>query len=434
MLFALTFVALLAAGRGDPGPSDYSLLDPCRGAAPLAPPASGPEVVALQNALAGATHPTPEPLTGAFDAATLAALKGFQTARNLTADGIVGADTMRAFDAALGIAANVSRGLLRITNAQVTPAITAGAVAILQRYGRDDLGLEVPFAADNATWVGRLELHYHPFNGTMKPWGYHHGVSVLCLLNSSCLPPTGSAFMAATAGMRVAEREAQILAQLLRRNVPPFLTAFTVAVTAAAGGHSVTFSALPDYLAIGNASDFVRIPVAAFTAQRVADAWGGASLPTTRMVDLIAAAARVVRVEPRPLPPNASMTTNAWFAWSNALIEAQLADAGSPPRRDGVAGDKKDIVITNEYVTHPNGTCIYGWPWRNGSNIQPLYCGHAAAYADYSHGARLVSRDVVLDGRPAHLDDVLTDAALAGLLSDEGPIPDPRVPLPGGGT
>lgn len=87
-------------------------------------------------------------------------------------------------------------------------------------------------------------------------------------------------------------------------------------------------------------------------------------------------------------------------------------------------------MITNEYVTHPNGTCIYGWPYVNGSNIQPLYCGHAAQYADYSHGARLVSPDVTLDGQPARLDDVLRDAALAYLLSSEGPIPVPRVPLP----
>lgn len=164
---------------------------------------------------------------------------------------------------------------------------------------------------------------------------------MLCLLNSSCLPPSGSTFMAATTGMGVAEREAQILAQLLKRNVPPHLLSYTAAVTAMGGGHSVAFSALPDYLAIGNATDFVRIPVAAFTAQRVADAWGGASLPTTRMADLIAAAPRVARVEPRPLPPNASMTTNAWFAWSNRLIEEELAAAGNPPRANGVAGDKK---------------------------------------------------------------------------------------------
>ena len=354
-LWLLLACAVCIGALADPGPTDYHLLDPCRNSSPLAPPASGAEVIALQNALAGATFPTPEPLTGMFDNMTLVALQQFQASRNLTADGVVGPITMRAFDVALGLAANVSLGLLTIRNADVTPAITAGAVAILHEYGRHDLGLEVPFEADSAPWVGRLELHYHPFNGTMRPWGYHHGVSVYCLLNASCAAPSGSKFLAATAAMSVAQREGQILAQLLKVNSPPFLLNYSVAVTSTGGGHSVTFHALPDYLSIGNATDFVRIPTAAFTAQRVADAWlgGGASLPTTKMVDLIAAAERTTRIAPHPLPPNASMTTNAWFKWSNDLIEAELAAAGSPPRSDAVAGAKKDIVITNEYVTHP---------------------------------------------------------------------------------
>jgi hypothetical protein len=206
-------------------------------------------------------------------------------------------------------------------------------------------------------------------------------------------------------------------AQLLRGNVPPFLRRnFSLDVTVAGRGHTLVFSALPDYLAIGaTAADFVRIPTAAFTAQCVADA-ANASLPTTKMVDLMWRAAPV-HVQPVPLPPTANMTSNAWFAREQAAIEAQLAAQGAPPRWLGVGGAKKDIVITNEYATHPNGTCIYGWPWLSGSNIQPLFCGHAAAYADYSHGVRLVSNVVLLDGAPMPLADVLADPVLSALIS-----------------
>ena len=431
----LLLCSLCTLLHADPGPSDYALLDPCRGSSPLAPPAQGAEVLALQDALAGVTYPTAEPLTGVFDAATVLALQDFQVSRNLTADGVVGPLTMAAFDVALGLSAAVSPGLLRITDSQVTPAITAAAERILEDDWRRDIGYEVPFVADGKQWVGRIELHYHPFNGTMKPWGYHHGVSVFCTLNSSCVNVSGSEFLAATTGMSVAEREAQIYAQLvLRKNVPPFLlNNFSLEVTVVGGGHTIVFAALPDYLSIGATdADFVRIPTAAFTAQCVADA-AGASLPTTKMVDLLWRAAPV-HVEPRPLPPTSNMTSNAWFALEQAAIEAELAALGAPPRYRGVGGDKKDIVITNAYSAHPNGTCIYGWPWLNGSNIQPLFCGHAASYADYSHGVRLVRDTVVLDGaRGVPLAAVLADAALSALLSDEGPIASPRVPVPPGG-
>ena len=262
----------------------------------------------------------------------------------------------------------------------------------------------------------------------MRPWGYHHGVSVYCALNSSCVNVTGSSFLAATARMGTAEREAQILAQLQRRNVPPFLRGnFSVSVTVAGRGHTIVFAALPDYLAIGFAdADFVRIPTAAFTAQCAADAFN-ASLPTPKMVDLIWRAAPV-HVEPRPLPPTANMTSNAWFAQENALVEAELAAQGSPPRHLGGGGDKKDVVLSTGYVAHPNSTCIYGWPWLNGSNIQELFCGHAASYADYSHGVRLVQSNVSLDGAQARLADVLADPVLSTLLSDEGPLASARVP------
>jgi hypothetical protein len=48
---------------------------------------------------------------------------------------------------------------------------------------------------------------------------------------------------------------------------------------------------------------------------------------------------------------------------------------------------------------------------------------------DYSHGVRLVSQDVLVNGERRRLAGVLADPELAGLLSDEGPLTHPRYAL-----
>jgi hypothetical protein len=65
---------------------------------------------------------------------------------------------------------------------------------------------------------------------------------------------------------------------------------------------------------------------------------------------------------------------------------------------------------------------IYGWHRRDGKPIQPLSTVHEASYADYSHGIRLVSTTVQINGTPRSIYDVLEDPDLAPLLTDEGMI------------
>ena len=83
-------------------------------------------------------------------------------------------------------------------------------------------------------------------------------------------------------------------------------------------------------------------------------------------------------------------------------------------------------------MTNPTSVCIYGWTQLNGKPIQPLYCHHAASYADYSHGVRLIDSTITVDGVPMALATLLQDPVLSAILSDEGPIPSPRIPTPGG--
>jgi hypothetical protein len=49
---------------------------------------------------------------------------------------------------------------------------------------------------------------------------------------------------------------------------------------------------------------------------------------------------------------------------------------------------------------------------------------HGWRYADYSHGARLISTQVFIDGEPRSIFDILQDNRLARALSNEGVIYD----------
>jgi hypothetical protein len=54
-----------------------------------------------------------------------------------------------------------------------------------------------------------------------------------------------------------------------------------------------------------------------------------------------------------------------------------------------------------------------------GKPVQPVYSGHTALYVDYSHGIRLMNNQVILDGKPALVSDLLKDPVLFRVFSDE---------------
>jgi len=103
------------------------------------------------------------------------------------------------------------------------------------------------------------------------------------------------------------------------------------------------------------------------------------------------------------------------------MVNAQSASRGIPLGAL-VSGDKKDVVLSNRLITHPGQIAIYGWHRLTGAPIQPLSTVHGAHYADYSHGIRLVSRKVLVDGKLRSIAEILEDPVLSKVLSDEGPI------------
>ena len=100
------------------------------------------------------------------------------------------------------------------------------------------------------------------------------------------------------------------------------------------------------------------------------------------------------------------------------LIEGQRKN-----RKGLIAGIKKDLVISTTML-EPSKTgkvAIYGWHLPGGKPIQPLYSGHVNWYTDYSHGTRLVSRRIKIEGKLMDYKDVLTHPVYHKLLTDEGP-------------
>jgi hypothetical protein len=235
--------------------------------------------------------------------------------------------------------------------------------------------------------------------------------------------PNGSEFVRHLAGLTDDEREKAIQEALLSGNLPSFLRQLHAVLlstpTGESAGTQVVVCVTPDYLAVGSDRNYFLTPMRLQTALAVAARFHF-MLPTPKMVDAIYAQARTHLV-PRPLPASDTMRTTAYYAEHNQLVYLQRADVGSG-LGELIAGDKKDLVLTNRLWNFPDRVAIYGWHRPDGSAIQPLSTVHGWRYADYSHGVRLISDTAYVNGKPKPLVELLQDPSTATIVSGEGQI------------
>jgi hypothetical protein len=234
----------------------------------------------------------------------------------------------------------------------------------------------------------------------------------------------GSEFVRRTSGLSNEERDRAVVAELERGNIPSFMAHLTPVKLAAhvSNGHTVaaTIWVTPDYLAIGSDDDFLYVPLTYYSATVIADRFGSV-LPTARMVDAIYEQS-AHHLTPAPLPAGPLMRSNLYLERHQQRIDQQRAGL---PLGELIAGHKKDLVLSNLLRQTPGRVAIYGWHRAPGAPIQPLSTVHGAQYVDYSHGVRLVSDTVVVDGRPRSIYDALQDSQVAPVLSREGVTRDP---------
>mgnify|MGYP001810250868 CR=1 FL=1 len=233
----------------------------------------------------------------------------------------------------------------------------------------------------------------------------------------------GSVFYEQIRTLPFEEREALIRSEILSGNYPQFLRKMVAvkSVQKDKNGrrHRLTLFVAPDYLSVGNDSDLFIIPMGPVSAQIIADSLN-CSLPTPKVVDLIYKKTKL-KLEPFNFIPRGNRNETPDILNDHSrIILAQIKASGNKPGVF-VAGTKKDIVISSKLAdpARTHHVTIYGWHRLNGKAIQPAYNGHINIYVDYSHGVRLVSKRVIIDGKDYNYDDVLKDPVLFALLSDE---------------
>src|SRR4030095_2547217 len=212
--------------------------------------------------------------------------------------------------------------------------------------------------------------------------------------------------------------------QFAAGNVPAFMRPENfqqVSTETQKGGRTirVTFRACPDYLAIGSDGDFMRIPVSAPLARRIADDFGFV-MPTPRMVDLIDAEAKAggglrpftaaPSIAKRIIDPQSKKGDSVEKKWNyqkygfyegrwmlspqfltmqNTMIQEAREKMRNAPLR---SGHKKEIVydpIALETAGEGGQPVVI---YRKG--IQPLSNIHNEKYWDYSHGVHYIDPNV----------------------------------------
>ena len=213
------------------------------------------------------------------------------------------------------------------------------------------------------------------------------------------------------------ERDSFALAEFRAGNVPDFLMKLQAVHTSYKDSstgktYNAIFYVTPDYFSIGTNDDWARIPLTPMAAKLIADSLN-CFLPSRKMVDDIYKAA-AVKIEPVPMYAFRDSTPTMWH--HHLIIEGQRKG-----RKGLIAGIKKDVVNTAKLLTYPKSdrVAIYGWHKTDGKPIQPLYTGHVDWYVDYSHGIRLVSRRINVDGKWMDYAEILKDPGLKHLLCDE---------------
>jgi hypothetical protein len=240
---------------------------------------------------------------------------------------------------------------------------------------------------------------------------------------------TGWDFMLQADSLGFWPLDSAIVSEVLAGNVPQAMrsfrkvvihTAVTDSVPALAEPHTIELLVLPDYVMIGTDEDYVRMPMSPLAAQAIARELD-CSLPTAYIVDRINDVAEG-RLDIFAFRPRGNRNSDPIVYQDHNHVLMRMFEMRGYRLGQFISGLKKDIIQTcwrHLSPQYPHEVVIYGWHHPDGHPQQPMFLRHADYYADYSHGVRLVSNHVLVDGVHYNLPDLLRHPVLYALLSDE---------------
>jgi hypothetical protein len=193
--------------------------------------------------------------------------------------------------------------------------------------------------------------------------------------------------------------------------------------------HVLVYYVSPDYITLGEGSDWLPCPMTPLTCKPWM-AKHGFCLPTKKMVDQIWHQAPVKGTHPisysglyKGADHNPNRDSTRVYIDQGRGVQRQL-QANYPGFIPGVlvAGHKKDVVLTDYLSSASNkgNVAIYGWfDGKTGEVVQGLNpTSHSISYLDYSHGLRMIKNVCLLDGVTTTIQHIWSDGSLCHLLHD----------------
>jgi hypothetical protein len=69
----------------------------------------------------------------------------------------------------------------RMQKAEISKAMLETAAKIVRKHYAKPVGTQIEVEVDGKHIIARIERHFHPEGGAVKPWGFHPGVSLFVL-------------------------------------------------------------------------------------------------------------------------------------------------------------------------------------------------------------------------------------------------------------